>query len=350
MKNQNSIGSTTSVAVKIAACLLLLAALAAQAATEEQINKRFAAQPGGTVVVDVDFGSINVSTNSGSEVVVDVWRKVSRSSKSDEEKFLQDNPVKFDHEGGTVTIKCATKSVTRRSWFSFGRNQNEAKYTITVPGQFNAQLQTAGGGIGVSELNGKVKAHTSGGGLHFARLHGPLDGDTSGGGIEMENCEGTLKIHTSGGGIEVAGGSGSLDGDTSGGSVSVKKFRGSTHVETSGGGISIEDVVGRIQGSTSGGSIKATLPSPISDTVKLETSGGGVTVRVPADAAFDLDAETSAGNVHSELPVTVAGKAERDRLKGPVNGGGKSVWLRSSAGSIHIVRSAETVQLESNPR
>jgi len=114
MKNQYPVRSTMSLAVRIVPCLLFVVSLAAQAATEEQINKRFTASPGGTVVVDVDFGSINVSTNAGSEVVVDVWRKVSRSSKSDEEKFLRDNPVKFDQEGGTVTIKCATKSVTRR--------------------------------------------------------------------------------------------------------------------------------------------------------------------------------------------------------------------------------------------
>jgi hypothetical protein len=36
------------------------------------------------------------------------------------------------------------------------------------------------------------------------------------------------------------------------------------------------------------------------------------------------------------LPVTVVGKVARDRLKGTVNGGGKSVVLRSSAGSIHL--------------
>jgi hypothetical protein len=91
-----------------------------------------------------------------------------------------------------------------------------------------------------------------------------------------------------------------------------------------------------VQGSTSGGSISAVLPSPLPDEVKLSTSGGGVTVRVSEDAAFNLDAATSAGGVSSELPVTVVGKIARDRMKGAVNGGGKSVVLRTSAGSIHV--------------
>jgi Toastrack DUF4097 len=318
--------------------------LTARGATEEQINKKFSVKPGGTLVVDIDFGSIEVGTNATGEVIVDVWRKVGRSSKSAEEKFLKENPVNLSQDGDMVTI--GSKSKNKSSWSWIGRNSNEAKYKITVPAKFNARLGTAGGAIEVDDLTGDVKSHTSGGGLHFARLNGPLDGETSGGGIHVKDCEGKIKINTSGGGIDVAGGAGSLNGDTSGGSVSVKEFHGPMHVETSGGGIAIYGATGKVEGSTSGGSINAVLAKPVTDMVKLETSGGGITLRVPGDAAFNLDAATSAGNVHSELPVAGAGKKERDHLKGPVNGGGKTVWLRSSAGSIHV-RCVDGVELES---
>lgn len=327
-------------------CGLIVLPLAAQAATEEQINKKFSVKAGGTVIVDIDFGGIEVGTNATSEVIADVWRKVGRNSKSAEEKFLKDNPINFSQDGDTVTISSKSKR-SSSSWL--GRNSNEAKYKITVPANFNARLATAGGGIEVDDLTGDVKSHTSGGGLHFARLHGPLNGDTSGGGIHVIGCEGKVKINTSGGGIEVAGGSGTLQGDTSGGSVTVKKFSGPVHVETSGGGITISGATGKIEGSTSGGSINADLVTPISDTVKLETSGGGITLRVPGDATFDLDAETSAGKVHSEFQVAGAPKKERDHLKGSVNGGGKTVWLRTSAGSIHVQR-VDGVELESKSR
>ena len=62
--------------------LLLITSIAASAATEERLNRRFSVQPGGTVVVEVDFGAINVSTNATSEVVVDVWRKIGRKKES----------------------------------------------------------------------------------------------------------------------------------------------------------------------------------------------------------------------------------------------------------------------------
>jgi len=320
--------------MKLTSTLFLISSLAAVAATEEQLNKRFTVEPGGQLVVDVDFGSIELTTHATGEVVVDVWRKVTRKNKADEEEFLRDHPVTFSQDGNTVTVRCRRKGVGGWSWG--GRSRMEGKYTITVPAQFDAQLKTSAGSIAVSDLAGEVKANTSGGGLRFAHLRGPLDGGTSGGGIHVSDCGGNLKIHTSGGGIDVSGGSGSLDGHTSGGSVVVKGFEGDARVGTSGGGLTIENVIGPVEGSTSGGSVSAVLSSPLEGDVRLSSSAGEVTVVVPEDAAFDLDASTSAGRVSTDLPVTVVGKVERDHLKGTVNGGGESVVLRSSAGSIHL--------------
>jgi Putative adhesin len=323
---------TATMVLRLAAVLVVSAACAALASTEETINKRLAVQPGGTLTVDVDFGSIDVTTADGNDVVVDAWRKVTRGKKADEESYLRDNPINVVQEGANVTVR--SKSKQRFSWGM--RNRNEGKYTICVPAHYSAKLGTAGGGISVTGLSGEVTANTSGGGLKFAHLTGPLKGATSGGGIHVDQCEGALRINTSGGPIEVAGGGGSLDGETSGGGVSVKDFRGPARVGTSGGGIRVERVSGEISGSTSGGAIHAELVSRVEAPVKLETSGGGVTVLVSGDAGFELDAETSGGSVSSDLPVTVTGKLDHHRLKGPVNGGGKSVFLRSSGGSIHI--------------
>lgn len=317
--------------------VLLASSLVVFAETQEQLNKRFTVQPGGKLVVDVDFGSIEVNTNDSNEVTVDVLRKVTRTAKSDEEAFLRDHPVTFSQDGNTVTI--SSRSRTKMNGWWHGSQKIEGKYTLTVPGAFNAQLRTAGGGVTANDLTGEVKAETSGGGFHFARLHGNLNATTSGGGIHVADCEGPLKVRTSGGGIDVSGGSGSLDGETSGGPVTVKEFHGPARVESSGGGISIENVAGKVDGSTSGGSISARFSAPISDEVKLETSGGGVTLNVPEASAFNLDASTSGGSVHSELPVSVVGKVEHSRLKGPVNGGGKTVLLRTSGGSIQVRKS-----------
>src|SRR6266705_4730675 len=117
--------------MKLSCLLLMVGSLAACAETEEQINKRFAVQPGGKLVVDVDFGSIDISTNATSEVTVDILRKVSRKNKTSEEEFLRDRPVTFSQDGNTLTIQSRAKS--RIGWSWRGSQHTEGKYTITVP-------------------------------------------------------------------------------------------------------------------------------------------------------------------------------------------------------------------------
>lgn len=326
---------TTFAAMKLTIALCLLACGAAFAATEENIHKTFPVTSGGSLVVDVDFGSIDVSTNAASaEIAVDVWRKVTLKDKAAEEQFLRDCPVEFLQESNTLTIRERNK--TSQHWFGTWHNRNEGKFTIRVPVQFNTKLRTSGGGIAVCDLSGEVKADTSGGGLQFARLHGPLNGDTSGGAIRVADCEGAINIHTSGGGIDTAGGGGSLEGNTSGGPVTVRQFGGPVSVKTSGGGVTIENIKGIVKAFTSGGSIKAVLLSPVPGEVTLSTSGGGVSVKAPGDAAFNLEAHTSGGGVSCDLPVAVQGTKKHGHLTGAVNGGGVAVVLHSSGGGIHV--------------
>lgn len=320
--------------MKLSPILLLATALIVRAESEEKVVKQFPVQPGGTVVVDVDFGSIDVNTHDDNEVVVDVVRRVSRGSQAEEEQFLADRPVTITPDGNTVTIVSQANFPGKSS--TGGRQRTEAKYTITVPAKFNARLKTAGGTVAVSGLSGDVKANSQGGSLQFSGLHGILDGSTTGGSIRVSNCEGDQQVKTSGGGIDLSGGKGSFDGKTSGGGITVKNFQGAVQVKTSGGGLIVDNVAGKIEGKTSGGGINASFASPPSDEINLMTSAGGVTLRVAENSAFDLDASTTAGSVDSELSVDAAGKPSRSHLKGPVNGGGKPVILRSSAGSIHV--------------
>jgi DUF4097 and DUF4098 domain-containing protein YvlB len=277
--------------------LLLIGSLAAYGETEEHLDKQFTVKPGGKLIVDVDFGSIDVTTSPASTVKIEVFRKVKRGGKADEEAFLRDRPVTFSQDGDTITVQAHAKS-KESSWR--GSQSTEGKYTISVPAEFNAQVKTSGGSVTVTDLKGDVKAKTSGGNLKLTRVRGPLDGNTSGGNVRVTDCQGPLSVHTSGGNIDV------------------------------------ENAVGKVEATTSGGHVAARLASAVSDDVILKTSGGNVTLRVPEKSAFDLDASTSGGSVNSDLPVTTTGKAKRTQLKGPVNGGGKEVVLRTSGGNIQV--------------
>lgn len=282
--------------LQVGATLLLAGCLAAMAETEERINKSFAAEPGGKLVLDVDFGSVEVTTSQKPEVTIDVFRKVKRGEKADEEAFLKERPVTFAQDGKTITVQ--SRATARNSWR--GSQRTEGKYTISVPEQFDAQVRTSGGNVSIADLRGDVKAKTSGGSMKFTNLRGTLEGDTSGGNIRVADCDGPLMLHTSGGAID------------------------------------INNATARVDASTSGGNVSAQFATPIVDEVKLKTSGGNVTLSVAEKSAFDLDASTSGGSVKSDLPVQMEGKAKRTHLKGTVNGGGKPVVLRTSGGNVHV--------------
>jgi hypothetical protein len=326
--------------------LVSLTVLTAVAAKEENIHQTQSAKPGGRLVVDVDFGSIDVSPGDNDKVIVDAHRKIESTSKEKEEEYFKAVPITVTTEGDSVVVRAVRKheSLGAQIWNLMRHTSTKARYAIRVPASFSADLQTAGGDVSANGLTGTVKVGTSGGDLNFERIHGPIDAETSGGDITVTACEGTLDVETSGGRIEATGGSGSLRAQTSGGAVTVANFAGDTKVESSGGRLRLANISGKLSGETSGGAIDAILSSPVAGDVRLETSAGTIRVLAPTNAALTLDAETSAGDVTSDFR-TAHTQASRDSLKGTINGGGRTLVLRTGAGSIGIVSAdKETAQ------
>jgi len=318
--------------------LVSLTTLTAVATTEENRHETRPAKPGGTLVVDVDFGSIDVAPGENDKVVIDAHRKIEASSKEKEQEYFKAVPITITTEGDRVIVRAIHKheSLGSQLWKMVGHTRTEGRYTIKVPANFNADLDTSGGDISANGLTGNIKVDTSGGDLTFGQIHGDIHADTSGGNIVAKDCDGSTKLDTSGGRIEVTGGRGTLNADTSGGNVTVLNRVGDTKVESSGGKLRLGNISGKLNAETSGGAVSAILPSPVAGDVRLETSGGSITVITPPNAPLTIDAETSAGSIHSDLPISRL-SADSDSLKGTMNGGGIKLVLRSSAGSIEIV-------------
>ena len=325
--------------------LLILTVITASALTEEKINETRSAKPGGKLIVDVDFGTIEVVPGDNDKVVLAAHRKIEASSKEKEQEYLAAVPITINTDGNDVTVRARREKDGDdwKFWNCHGTSRMDAHYTLRVPATFNANLQTAGGNILTKSLTGSIKADTSGGNMEFEGVHGPIDAETSGGHIAVTACEGAIDIETSGGRIEANGGSGSLSARTSGGAITAKDFAGDTKVETSGGKLELTNIGGKLSGETSGGSIFAVLISPVPGDVVLKTSAGSIAVVAPSSVALSVDAETSAGSVTSDLPIAAA-RNGNERLKGTINGGGKALILRTGAGSIAIKSASEIAQ------
>ena len=312
---------------------ILLISLSASVASEENISQQIDVPSGGKLIVDVDFGTVQVGAGADGKVALEGHRVVEFGNETKEKEYLAGAPITVTKEGNVVMVRSRRKE----SWinWNFGHSRMDASYTLHVPKKFDLDLRTSGGDIAAVDLSGNLKAHTSGGKLEFANLEGTLTADTSGGSIKVEGCQCPIEIKTSGGDISVVNGSGVLHAQTSGGHIDVHNLSGDADLETSGGNLTLEKIKGKLVGRTSGGSIHTSFPGEVVGDTRLRTSAGNIELAVPENAGLDIDARTHVGNVTSELPLTTM-EAGREHLRGKLNGGGKSVVLETSAGNITL--------------
>jgi hypothetical protein len=322
--------------------LLVLFALAvtASAATEENISRQLDVTSGGKLVVDVDFGTINVTAGADDKIVIEAFRKIDFRDEAKEKEYFAAAPVAISQDGNVVTVRA--HYAKSKGFWSFGHSEMDGRYTIRVPKRFETDLHTEGGDVTAGEITGNVTVKTSGGKLVFKHLEGPLTARTNGGSINVADCRGSIQIETSGGDIVIADGTGTLDAKTSGGRIDVRNFSGDAEVRTSGGNLSLQRVAGKMTGKTSSGSIRASITDAVIGNVRLETNAGNIDLSLPVTATVNIDASTSMGEVSSRLPLETA-NVGREHLRGKLNGGGKSVELKTSVGNITIEPSSSEI-------
>jgi len=302
---------------------LLLAAFAAPLALSAKIirnvEKTFAVQPGGNLKAHTQGGDITVQTSDRPEVRITVKQVIRASTEAEADEILSKLTLTLEQVGNDVTADAKYEKRGPGTWFG-NWPPVTVSYVVTVPKNFNLNLNTSGGDIDVASLAGNVRARTSGGDLKFARVDGDIDAGTSGGDITLQEGTARAKLNTSGGDIEV------------------NRAGGPTEVSTSGGDVRLNSVAQLISATTSGGDVHAVITEPLKLDTLLSTSGGNVDVAVLKGTGFQLDASTSGGDVNaSGLTITIEkGGTGKSRLAGAVNGGGPLLKLRSSGGDIRI--------------
>jgi|ERR1051325_4710865 DUF4097 and DUF4098 domain-containing protein YvlB len=128
----------------------------------------------------------------------------------------------------------------------------------------------------------------------------------------------------------------SLDIDDTNGAVEVSDVRGSHRIGTTNGHIKLERCGGDVDAETTNGGINAELLDVTpGKSVRLETTNGGIKLAAPPSLAADIDAANTNGSINTELPVTST-HMSRHSIHGTINGGGPTLRLRTTNGSIDI--------------
>ena len=290
-------------ATAVVAALSFLPVLA-----ESRIEKNLKLDPGGKLTVVSDAGSLSVkgSSSSGAHVLL-------TSDKDDLESRFD---LKFEELPGELRITMKKKDALT-SWMGWFNN-SKIRFEIQVPTKTRTDLQTGGGHVTLSALEGDANAETSGGHIEVGDLQGNLTAQTSGGHISVKKISGNARVETSGGHIEA------------------EAVDGNLFAETSGGHIEIRDSKGRVDADTSGGHVEVSFAKGNAHGGKIESSGGGITVAIDPNVDLAIDASTSGGSVRTDIPVKIIGKVNGSSIKGSLGKGGEMLYVHTSGGSVSI--------------
>ena len=283
--------STWTAAAVTAAAL----AFAPAAFADYKFDKSVPLAAGGTLSIRSEASGV-ILRGDDAAAAGNAWIAI-RSNRDD---FAEKFDVRVETPSpGRVEVRIEKRQKGISGWFSDGWN-SRTRVEVIVPRNASAEIETSGGGVDVSNLQGSV------------------DAQSSGGGVEAKSIGGAAKLHSSGGAISASGIGGDVDASSSGGGVEVFDAGGLVVAESSGGGVSVSFAAGNAKGGT------------------LGSSGGGVDAVVDPKVGLDIDASSSGGSVDCDLPVTVRGRMQRDSIRGQLNGGGAVLKIRSSGGGVSV--------------
>jgi len=133
--------------------LLAVAVSTAAALTEENVSQTLDGAPGGRLIVDVDFGTIDVSSGPDDKISVVAHRKIDSDSDAQEKEYFASTPVSVTKNGDVVKVRARRQNKDKNLNWS-GRCNMDARYTVRVPKAFNSELRTGGGTIMVADESG----------------------------------------------------------------------------------------------------------------------------------------------------------------------------------------------------
>jgi len=179
-------------------------------------------------------------------------------------------------------------------------------------------------------------------GVREAQVEHEIEARSKSGSVTAESVKAArVQLGSGYGPIRVSKVEGDLSLETSSGSISVVDVRGALAAKTGYGSIDVDGVLSVLALESKSGSVKAhaRAESSVDSEWTLTSSYGRVELRAPKDLAFDLSARTGYGQIEVGYALQVApgalGKNGRE-IQGSINGGGKTVRLKSASGNVVV--------------
>lgn len=157
------------------------------------------------------------------------------------------------------------------------------------------------------------------------------NGDVS---VDVAALDATVK--SGNGRVHVAQINGEVNASSGNGRITVENVKGPVSASSGNGDVIVGTVIGPVKATTGNGSVRASM-TRLGDGDMVFTSGNGsINLEVPADFSADLDASTGSGGITTDFPIRVEGRLQRNRLRGTIGDGGRSLRMRTGNGSVNI--------------
>jgi Putative adhesin len=276
----------------------------------------------------VTEGNATVHGESGRVITYSMKVPVRARNQEEAESLLRTFGTREQRMGQNMVLELGAKRLTGEG----------PSVTLTVPrGLEQLIVETRGGDLKVTDLDGDFSGTSAGGRIDIDRLNAAAAVRTAGGDIRVGHVNGPVHCSSGGGSIWVESAGSESWLETAGGDISVHESRGKVHAATGGGNIRVERSGGAVEARTEGGLIEVQQAAGL---VNALSSGGAIQVNsaqgVRCEAAAGmirlrnvagtLNASTAAGSILAEL---LAGNRIQDST------------LTASAGDITVVISSK---------
>ena len=165
----------------------LLASSAPAAVAGERIEREIPVAPGGTLVIELDRGHIEVETHE----------RTDRLRLEVEARGLGASSVDFevDRRGDVITLRG-----TQEDWLEYTTVPPRIAVRAWVPAAFAVKLATADGEVAARGIRGSVAARSSDGDIELREIGGAVEAETRGGAVRASFSEAPRGRLESGGG------------------------------------------------------------------------------------------------------------------------------------------------------
>jgi hypothetical protein len=245
-------------------------------------------------------GRTRLTSHNGAEVRIQAVKTVSRARDEVEARqAAAEVRVKIEQVGNRIEVE--TK-YPKKAWSRGPRVL--VHYEVEAPRQSNLDVKSVDGNLDVLGFEGDLLLAT-------------VDGD-----LTIEDCAGLIVAK-------------SVDGD-----AEMRDIVGGVEARTVDGDLDIDGRLSHLEASSTDGdlTIRVDPASTMEAAWSVRTTDGSISMALPEGFSADLDVEADEGDIESDHPMTMEGKVHRDRFRGQLNAGGYTLRIRTSDGSVRLLK------------